>query len=115
MEYVYKTEESVTKLKNFEATYSTKGDLKITVFNSRAGKKSAAIQVGTIGSSQVFFGLDKLPQFAQLIIKAKGILDNPETAGESQTDPAHPPSEPQPKPKRLPTSTPQQITPGKLN
>lgn len=85
MEYVYKTDKSVTKLKNFEATYSTKGDLKVTVFDDSAGKKNVAIQVGTIGSGQAFLGLDKLAQFAQLIIKAKDILDYPDTAAKSQT------------------------------
>jgi hypothetical protein len=123
MEYVYRSEESSTKLKNFEATYSTKGELKVTVFSVGAGKRNATIQVGAIGSSQVFFGVEKLPQFAQLIIKAKGILDNPDTAGEA---PAHAsqkviaperalPSLEQPKPTRLSAPVPKQTAPGKLD
>lgn len=82
MEYVYKTEKSATKLRHYEATYSTKGDLKITVFNDTSGKKKATVQVGRYGAQQMFMSIDKLPQLAQLIIKAKGLLDQPEASSE---------------------------------
>jgi hypothetical protein len=76
--YVSKVQKDDTKLRNFEATYSTKGDLKVTVFNDASGKKKASIQVGHIGLQQAFVSMEDLAKFTQLIVKAKNILDNSE-------------------------------------
>jgi hypothetical protein len=75
--YVSKVQKSDTKLRNFEATYSTKGDLNVTVFNDSSGKNSAAIKIGRIGSQQAFISMDNLAQFARLIVQAKDVLDRP--------------------------------------
>jgi hypothetical protein len=86
--YVSKTERSATKLRNFEATYSTKGDLKVIVFNDASGKKMAAIQVGNIGARQAYVSMENLTAFSLLVQKAKGILDNPAAAGETASGPS---------------------------
>lgn len=83
--YVSKIEKRDTKLRNFEAVFSTKGNLKVTVFNDSLGKKSASIAVGSIGSQQVFISMEKLATFARLVVKAKDVLDSPESAGAAAT------------------------------
>jgi SPOR domain len=107
--YVSKAQKSETKLRNFEATYSTKGDLMFTVFNDASGKKNAVIKVGSIGSQKAYVSLENLAQFAQLIVKAKDILDRPESAAEasspqSVTAPAASTPNPTSKPKKLPVA-----------
>jgi hypothetical protein len=123
--YVTKVQKSDTKLRNFEAIYSTKGDLKVVVFNDASGKKSASIQVGSIGSHQAFINMENLAQFARLIIKARDILDHPESAVEAATpspQPVIPAAPPRPTPaakstpKQLPTAKPPEpSTPMRLN
>jgi hypothetical protein len=107
--YVSKVQKSDTKLRNFEAIYSTKGDLKVVVFNDASGKKSASIKVGTIGSQQAFVSMENLATFARLIVKAKDVLDSPESAAEASppqlvTAPASSTPSPTPKPKQVPAA-----------
>jgi hypothetical protein len=73
--YIRKIDKSVTNLSNFEATYSTKGDLQITVFNQDNGNLKACINSGVIGRTSAFITLDQLDQFRTLLIQAKAKLD----------------------------------------
>jgi hypothetical protein len=82
IDYVRKADHSVTKLKNFEATYSTKGDLKVTVRNTLKGENIAPLKGGNIavigvGSIvKIYFSLPQLDKFRGLIVSAKSVLDD---------------------------------------
>jgi hypothetical protein len=90
IDYITKTDSTVTKLKNFEAIYSTKGDLRITVFNNSAGKLSAAIQSGRYSSQNAFITLNQLKEFRALIVKAKHVID----VSKEQKQEVNPPGKP---------------------
>jgi len=75
IDYISKIQPSVTKLKNFEATYTTKGDFAATVYNRDDGRLSAVIKSGNFGSSKAFFQMPKLLEVRALILKAKVKLD----------------------------------------
>lgn len=77
MDYISRTDPSVTKLKNFEAIYTTKGDLKITVFNQAGGKLNVAVQSGRYSSQNAFLTLSQLKELRALIVKAKQVIDRP--------------------------------------
>lgn len=76
IDYISKIKSDVTKLKNFEATYSTKGDFSITVFNDQAGKLSAAVTSGRIGRASAYFGIDQLSKLRELIVQAKEKIES---------------------------------------
>ena len=75
IDYIGKIQPSVTSLKNFEATYSTKGDFAITVFNNPNGKLSAAVSSGRFGRASAFIAIEKLADLRTLIAAAKQKLD----------------------------------------
>lgn len=72
IDYVSKITGSVTKLKQFEATYVTKGDFSVTVFNNETGRLSVAISAGR---ASAYFGMEKLAELKRLITTAKGQLE----------------------------------------
>ena len=75
IDYISRFDGSQSKLKNFEAHYKTKGELDLTVFNGR-GRAEAAVSVGRFSAISVFFQLDTLQKFRQLIVDAKAVLDS---------------------------------------
>jgi hypothetical protein len=76
IDYIGKITASVTKLGGFEARYSTKGNFEITVFNNpKNGKLSVAVETGRISPVTVSFGIEKLPEFRTLVVRAKAKLD----------------------------------------
>lgn len=75
IDYIAKADNAVTKLKNFEAIYSTKGDLKLTVFSNSQGGRSAAIQSGTYGPATAWLTMDQLQKLRGLIVAAREALD----------------------------------------
>lgn len=75
IDYISKIQPSVTSLKNFEATYSTKGDFAITVFNNQFGNLSAAISSGRFRSARAHIAIEKLAELRALIAAAKDKLD----------------------------------------
>jgi hypothetical protein len=78
IDYISKVTSSATKLQNFEATYKTKGDLSIVTFSSgrEAGKISAGVKSGHIGSASAYISLEKLATLRNLISQAKQKLDS---------------------------------------
>jgi hypothetical protein len=76
LEFISKIDKSVTPLSNFEATYRTKGDLEVTVFNDSTGKLAVAVSVGGIAKETAFGELDLLNELNALIKKAKDTLDS---------------------------------------
>ena len=71
IDYIAKIEKNITKLNNFEASYSTKGGLEITTFNSNDGSIKVAISCGRYGRVSTFHKLAQLNDFKMAIIKAK--------------------------------------------
>jgi hypothetical protein len=72
--YVGKVDSTVTKLTNFEATYPTKGGLKIFTFNE-GSNYNFGVQVGRLSSQDAYFKVSELVTFTQLINVAKAKLD----------------------------------------
>ena len=70
IEYISKIKPDVTKLENFQADYTTKGDLKISTFSSE-GKILAAVTSGNIGGVGSYFNIEDLAVVKNLLIKAK--------------------------------------------
>jgi len=71
IEYISKVSKDVTTLDLFEVDYRTKGDLRITVFNSSRGEISASVSSGTIGRTNAFIKLAELDKLRNLILTAK--------------------------------------------
>jgi hypothetical protein len=74
IDYIAKMDNTVTKMDSFEAQYSTKGDLSITVFNDAEGLQ-VGITTGKIGATSAFFKLSELPSFRKLLTDAKLRID----------------------------------------
>lgn len=76
IDYVIRADATVTKLSSFEANYSTRGDLTVTVFSQQqSADLGAAISSGAIGTVRVFLGLTDLTKFRGLLAEAKARLD----------------------------------------
>lgn len=71
IDYIAKIDASVTKLKNFEATYTTRGDFAVTVYNDSKGKLSVAVSSGRIGRATAYLNFEQLSQLRSLIMEAK--------------------------------------------
>ncbi len=76
IDYIAATDLSIAKLANFEASFRSRGNVKIVVFNQTTGKNAVAIEVGSVSVS-AFLKIEELAKFRELIVAAKNILDNP--------------------------------------
>lgn len=70
IDYIFKVKPDVTKFEDFQADYTTKGDLKISTFSS-GNKVMAAITSGTIGGVAAYFNIEDLPKIKNLLLEAK--------------------------------------------
>jgi len=70
IEYIGKVKPDATKFKDFQADYSTRGNLKISTFNS-SDRLMAAVSSGRVGAVAAYFNLQDLDKLKSLIIKAK--------------------------------------------
>lgn len=73
IEYISKATKEVTSLDFFEARYSTKGELRVTVFND-SKETMALISSGTIGQTHVSLKLAQTDKLRDLILAAKAKL-----------------------------------------
>ncbi len=76
IDYIAKVDKSVTKLENFQADYRTKGDLRISVFNTSSGETMFAASCGHIGPTSVHMKMFELPAFRKHISAARELLDS---------------------------------------
>lgn len=76
LDYIAKIEPDVTTLDNFEATYTTRGDFSITVFNNSQGKLSVAVGSGRVGKARAYLNLQQLAQLRSLIVDAKEKIES---------------------------------------
>lgn len=112
IDYISNTDTSATKLANFEAIYSTKGNLKITVFNNTSSENSVAVDVSRIGRG-AFFKMSDLAKIREAVVAAKQILDNPDSvaAKGARLTPPTPTVAPPPVGVTTPSPASQQIVP----
>ena len=75
LEYIGKADKSVTKLESFQVDYRTKGDLKVSTFNTPGGEVMVAVSSGRIGATSVHFKFADLNALHGLISGAKERLD----------------------------------------
>lgn len=78
IEYISKVKASVTKLEDFQADYSTRGDLKISTFSS-GGRIMAAVTSGNIGGVGAYFNIEDLEKIKTLIKQSKEKIDEIKT------------------------------------
>jgi hypothetical protein len=75
IDYIANANNSVTKLKEFQVEYRTKGDLAISSFQStRTGKVAVAVQSGFNPAISANFDLEDLPKIKELIQSALSVL-----------------------------------------
>jgi hypothetical protein len=76
LDYIARADPSVTRLKNFEVSYRTLGDLIVTTFNDSRGRTMASVRSGEIGGVQVFLEAQRLEKLRTLIAAARATLDS---------------------------------------
>jgi len=76
IDYIAKIKPDVTKLHNFEATYSTRGDFSVTVFNDSRGKLAIAVSSGRIGRATAYLSLEQLAQLRALVVGAQEKIES---------------------------------------
>lgn len=74
IEYIEKVKASVTKLEDFQADYSTRGDLKISVYSHGDGI-GAGVTSGNVGGVRAYFNIEDLGKLKKLIKEAKTKID----------------------------------------
>lgn len=72
--YIGAITKSVTKLKDFQADYRTKGDFAISTFSNRIGEIGVAVQSGTYGHTSAYFDLKDLSKISEIIQTAQNTL-----------------------------------------
>jgi hypothetical protein len=80
VDYLMRADKSVTSLADFEVRYRTRGDLRLVVFSSSAGKISAAVESGTIGRARAFVSVAQLGELMGLLTKAQGVIASAKAA-----------------------------------
>ena len=73
---VAKTDDTITKLNNFESRYRTKGDFEIVVFRQTpGGAVAASISGGYCERARILLSLDDLIKLRHIVVEAKKRLD----------------------------------------
>lgn len=76
IDYISKIKGDVTALQHFEATYTTRGDFSITVFNDSKGKLSIAVTSGRVGRARAYLNLEQLTKLRELVMDAKSKIES---------------------------------------
>lgn len=70
------TDETITKLNNFESHYRSIGDMEISVFRQTpGGAVAAAVSGGVCNRARILFSLEELAKLRWMIAQAKARLD----------------------------------------
>jgi hypothetical protein len=72
---VARTDDTITKLNNFQSSYRTRGNIQITVFRQTPGGAIAAAISGDCDRVRVFLSLDDFIKLRWMIVQAKARLD----------------------------------------
>ena len=76
IEYIATVKSDNTRLDKFEATYKTKGDLRVGTFSIGKEGVEAVVKSGYIGSTSAFISLQQLAELRGLVSQAKQRLDS---------------------------------------
>lgn len=71
IEYIAKTTKKITKQKNFEAEYRTRGGFRIVVFNDNKGEIAVSVSGGRIRTASLSLKIKDLSELTRLITAAK--------------------------------------------
>lgn len=74
--YLLRIEPTERPLDNFEATFTTRGDLKVTVFTMNSGEVSASINSGSPIGTTAFVELGTLSEMLSLVSAVRSQLDS---------------------------------------
>jgi hypothetical protein len=73
---VAKTDDTITKLNNFESHYRSRGDMEISVFRqSPGGAVAASVTGGVCSRVRILLSLDDLIKLRWMVVQAKARLD----------------------------------------
>jgi hypothetical protein len=72
---VARTDDTITKLNNFQSSYRTKGNLQIAVFRQTPGGAIAAAVSSDCDRVRIFLSLDEFTKLRWMIVQAKARLD----------------------------------------
>ena len=75
IDYISKIKPDTTKLEDFQADYTTKGELKISTFSS-GDKLMAAVTSGNIGGVAAYFNIEDLAKVRGLLLEAKKLIES---------------------------------------
>jgi hypothetical protein len=75
IDYIAKANASVTKLRNWQADYATRGDFRVSTFSSANGDVMASVASGQIGGTHIFVTRENLARLRGMIANAKNTLD----------------------------------------
>lgn len=85
IDYIAKANGSMTKFKNWQADYATRGDFRVSTFSSAGGDDvMASVTSGQIAGTRVFLTRDNLARVGGMIANAKSTLDTLAAADEQQ-------------------------------
>ena len=74
---VARTDDTITKLNNFESHYRTKGDIEIAAFRQTPGGAIAAsVSTGSCDRVRILLSLDELVKLRHMVAQAKQRLDD---------------------------------------
>jgi hypothetical protein len=76
IDYISKIDRSVTKLDDFQADYSTRGDLRVSTFTSGIAAIKSAVLAGRIYTERAYLSLTGLTQLRTEIVAAKKQIDD---------------------------------------
>ena len=74
LNYISNAKKDHTKFDRFEALYSTRDDLTISVHNDEKGKVSLVVASGKIGREQAYLKVEDLSKLIGIIVKARDML-----------------------------------------
>ena len=75
LDYIAKVDSSVTKLERFEASYRTRGDLMVTMFQAKNGSR-CAVSSGRVGPVTAFLDPETAAKLRDAVASAKERLDS---------------------------------------
>ncbi len=74
IEYIGRLDKSVTKLKDFQADYKTRGDFTVSSYSTSKGDVAASIKCGSYARASAYYTLPDLVKIRDLLITAQKLI-----------------------------------------
>ena len=71
IDYICKLDKTAVSLPDFEASYTTKGGLRVLVFTNKSGKLESAVDAGGFGSATAYLTIEQLSKLRSLLQEAQ--------------------------------------------